>query len=79
MFKVLEDDKNISIEEALDRAVCAKNMEIGRLGFSPMQIAHGRSPFIPGISEGNFNSDEKSDSELVDQIMERMRKMRKDH
>ena len=78
MLKIMEDDKKISIEEALDRAVCAKNMEIGRLGFSPMQIAHGRSPFIPGISDGNINSDEVPDSELVNQIMERMRKTREE-
>ena len=52
MQKILEEDKTISIEEAVDWACYSKNLKIGRLGFSPIQIAHGRSPFIPSISEG---------------------------
>ena len=76
MLKIMEEDKSISIEEAVDRACYSKNLEIGRLGFSPIQIAHGRSPFIPGVSEGNLNTDEMSDSELVEKIMRRQMKVR---
>ena len=64
MMKIMEEDKSISIEEAVDRACYSKNIEIGWLGFSQIQIAHGRSPFIPGISEGNLNKDELSDLEI---------------
>ena len=78
MLKVLEEDKSISIEEAVDRACYSKNIEIGRLGFSPFQIAHGRSPFIPGVSEGNLNTDEIPESELVEKIMKRQMKVREE-
>ena len=78
ILKVLEEDKSISIEEAVDRACYSKNLEIGHLGFSPLQIAHGRSPFIPGVSEGNMNTDEVSDSELVEKIMRRQMKVREE-
>ena len=78
MQKVQEEDKSISVEEAVDRACYSKNIEIGRLGFSPLQIAHGRSPFIPGVSEGNLNTDEIPESELVERIMKRQMKVREE-
>ena len=78
MSKILEEDNSISIEEAVDRACYSKNLEIGRLGFSPLQLAHGHSPFIPGMSEGDLNTDEVSDLELVEKIMRRQMKVREE-
>ena len=78
ILKVLEEDKSISIEEAVDQACYSKNLEIGRLGFSLIQITHGHSPFIPGVSEGNMNTDEVSISELVEKIMRRQMKVREE-
>ena len=78
MLKVLEEDKSISIKEAVDRACYSKNLEIRCLGFSPIQIAHGHSPFILGVSEGNMNTDKVSDLELVEKIIRRQMKVREE-
>ena len=78
MLKVLEEDKSISIGEAVDQACYSKNLEIRCLGFSSHPLAHGHSPFIPGVSEGNMNTDEVSDSELVEKIMRRQMKVREE-
>ena len=36
--KLMEDDMNLKLEDALDHAIWAKNIEIGRHGKSPFQI-----------------------------------------
>ena len=56
--KMMEDDKDLNIEDALKHSVWSRNMEIGKFGFSPYQIAYGKSPFLPGISEGNVLTDQ---------------------
>ena len=42
-------------------------MEIGKLGFSPLQIAH--SPYIPRILNGNLGTDEITDLKIAEKIM----------
>ena len=64
--KILMDDPSCNLEDALQHAVWARNMEIGRYGKSPYQIVFGRSPFIPGISEGNVVTDSNiTGSEII--------------
>ena len=63
--KMMEDDSNMKIEDALTHAVWARNMEIGRFGFSPYQIAYGQSPFLPGISDGTVLTDQSIPQEDV--------------
>ena len=64
--KMLEEDKDLDIAEALKKAVWARNIAIGRHGYSPYQIIYGRSPTIPGILDGNVITDGKiTSSEVV--------------
>ena len=63
--KMMEDDKSLKAEDALSHAVWARNMEIGRFGFSPYQIAYGESPFLRGVSDGTVMSDESIPQEDV--------------
>ena len=54
---MLDDDSNLKIDEALEHSLWARNMEIGRHGMSPYQVVYGKSPFLPGITEGTPMSD----------------------
>ena len=73
----MQDDKELSLEDALDHAVWARNMEVGKTGQSPFQIMIGKTTAIPGITEGNEVTDGKvSDSEMVKLHFERQRKAR---
>ena len=53
----MEDDQALNIEEALEHALWARNMEIGRHGMSPYQVVYGKSPVLPGITDGNIMTD----------------------
>ena len=64
--KLLEDDTELSLEEALDHALYASNIEIGQLGISPQQLAFGQGSVIPGISGRNGVTNEAvNESESV--------------
>ena len=49
--KMMEDDSDLKLEDALKHAIWAKNMEIQRHGLSPYQVVYGKYPFLPGISD----------------------------
>ena len=51
--KLLEENKEVRLEDALRKAVNAHNMQINRRGFSPRQLVFGRQGVIPGITDGN--------------------------
>ena len=55
--KMMDDDCDLKLEDALDHALWARNLEIGRHGLSPYQVVFGKSPVLPGISEGTPMSD----------------------
>ena len=55
--KLMEDDSSISLEDALQHALWARNMEIGRNGQSPYQVVLGKSPSLPGVTDGNVVTD----------------------
>ena len=63
--KMMEDDKNLKIEDALKHSVWSRNMEIGKFGYSPYQLVYGESPFLPGISEGNVLTDQSIQQEDI--------------
>ena len=44
--KLLEENKKMSLEDALSHAVYAHNMQINRKGFSPIQMTFGRQGVI---------------------------------
>ena len=58
----------MSLEEALEKALAAKNNEInGRLGFSAHQLVFGQGAAIIGITDGDLATDESiTQSEAVD-------------
>ena len=51
--KIMDHDKTISFEEALAKAVYAKNTMININGFSPAQILAGKQPRMPGATNDN--------------------------
>ena len=55
--KLMDDDKSLKVEEALEHALWARNMEVGKHGLSPYQVVFGRSPVLPGIMDGNPMTD----------------------
>ena len=54
MEKIMEEDGNISFEDALAKAVYAKNTMLNVHGFSPAQILTGRQPRLPGATNDNW-------------------------
>ena len=63
--KMMDDDKDLNIEEALQHSVWSRNMEIGKFGYSPYQLVYGKSPFLPGLSEGNVLTDQTIPQENI--------------
>ena len=51
--KIMDSDKSISFEDALSKAVYAKNTMLNVHGFSPAQILTGRQPRLPGATNNN--------------------------
>ena len=51
--KVKLENPSMSNQEAIDYASFAKNSEVKRTGFSPLQLMMGRNPGFPGLSEAN--------------------------
>ena len=63
---MMEDDKDLTVQEAIDRACMARNQEVNVLGYSPDQVVFGQQSVIPGITDGDIATDEiVSDSDLV--------------
>ena len=63
--KMMEDDSKLKIDDALQHATWSRNMEIGKFGYSPYQLVYGKSPFLPGISEGNVLTDQSIPQEDI--------------
>ena len=75
--KLMEDNDKLPIEDALQHALWARNVETGRLGDTPFRIMFGRTPVFPGITDGNLVTDNSiSGSEAVKQHFEQMEKAR---
>ena len=51
--KLQEDDPKISLQKAVNIACFAKNTEINKTGYSPLQLFCGKSPGFPGLSDCN--------------------------
>ena len=52
--KILEDEEGIEFEDALAKAVYAKNTMLNVHGYSPSQILTGKQPRIPGACNDNL-------------------------
>ena len=63
--KIRMENPGMSGQEIIDRASMAKNCEVGRSGFSPLQIVMGQCPVFPGLGQvtpasNNFESSSKT-------------------
>ena len=75
--KLMEEDKDLSLSDAIKHAVWAKNIEIGRHGMSPFQIIYGKSPTLPGVSDGTVMSDSViTDAEIIRKHFQRQERAR---
>ena len=75
--KLLEDEKNLKLEDALRIACYVRNQEQTTLGFSPHQVVYAAGSVLPGITDGTLATDEKvTDSEVVRRHFERMKTAR---
>ena len=54
----MEDNDALTVEEALEHSVNARNNEIEPNGFSPNQLVYGEGNTIRGITDGNPATEE---------------------
>ena len=60
--KMLHDDPSMKFEDALSKAVYARNTMINVNGFSPAQILAGKQPRLPGATNDNNPSQDEVDT-----------------
>ena len=70
--KLLEDDPKLGIQKAVDLACFAKNMEITKTGFSPLQLFCGKSSSFPGYSDATPGTVELEGSNEYLKVLRRM-------
>ena len=73
--KIMEDDKKVTLCEAVALAGWCHNTNVNKLGYSPMQLVTGKSVIFPSVTTGNMSTDSAFDSEYVKRIMSRHIKM----
>jgi len=49
--KLLRENPNLTMQEAVNKAAWSRNSLINKTGFSPFQLVYGRSPTLQGASE----------------------------
>ena len=69
ILKLLEEDDNLDIEDALRKALYAYNTQVRKSGFSPYQLVYGKQFSFPGIVDGNPASDEPIEKDAIRQQM----------
>ena len=77
MNKIIEENKKISLQQAVNMAVWTHNTNINRLGFDPLTLVTGKAVVFPGLSDVDIVSKSFYDSEAVRKIMERHTKIAK--
>ena len=68
--KLMFERKYISLKEAVSMASWCHNTNVNRAGYSPSQLATGKSAIIPGISTAELTATSAHDSVLVKEIMD---------
>ena len=69
--KVMETDKKLGLQKAVNLAAWTHNTNVNILGYEPMRLVTGKSVNIPGITVGNDATEALFDSEAFQKIMER--------
>ena len=67
----MEEDKKMSLEDAVQMASWTHNTNVNVTGFQPMQLMTGKSVVLPGLTTGNMATESVSDDEMVRSMMER--------
>ena len=68
--KIMDEDKKISLSEAVDMSSWTHNTNVNVFGFQPLQLVTGKSVMIPGLTTGNMATDSLYDDEMIRNIME---------
>ena len=69
--KVLECNKKLGLQKAVDLAAWTHNTNVNVLGYEPMRLVTGKSVNLPGITVGSDATESLFDSEAIQKIMER--------
>merc|ERR1712237_167354 len=59
--KILEDDKKMTLEEAVAYASWCHNTNVNRKGYSPMQLVTRKPVIIPGMTTGDITTESQFD------------------
>ena len=76
--KVMEQDRSIVLQEAVNLASWTHNTNINVLGYSPLQLVTGKNITLPGLTSGNLATESLYDDEAVRQIMARHNEIMKE-
>ena len=67
---MMDEDKKISLEEAVEMASWTHNTNVNVLEFQPLQLVTGKSIMIPGLTMGDLATDSMYDDQMIRNIME---------
>ena len=61
--KIMDEDKKVSLEEAVDMASWTHNTNVNTFGYSPLQLVTRKSIVLPGLNYGNIVTELEYDDE----------------
>ena len=76
--KIMQQDKELTLQEAVHMAEWTHNTNVNVLGFTPLQLVTGKSVVMPGLVNGDVATDSLYDDEQVRKISEGHYEMMKD-
>merc|ERR1712030_257805 len=77
--KEMEEDKKVTLSEAVSMASWTHNTNQNNRGYSPLQLVRGKSIVLPGFSNGNLATESLYDDEAIRRIMERHHEVLKEY
>ena len=66
----MEEDRKMTLQEAVNIVSWTHNTNVNTFGFSPMQLVTGKNIFFPGITTGTEATITLYDDQMVRRIME---------
>ena len=69
--KIMQQDKELTLQEAVHMAEWTHNTNVNVLGFTPLQLVTGKSVVMLGVVNEDVATDSLYDDEQVRKIMER--------
>ena len=76
MKKLLDEEPNMSLDEAVRLSCFWSNQQVRRNGFSAHQLMYGRGTCIPGITDGTSATDSSITYDYIAKIMNRHQRIR---